>query len=58
MSVWNPYQPTNGAPWNVERVVHLHRRAAFAATWSEVERDLREGPEAAIDRNRSMYQSE
>lgn len=50
MSRWNPYQPTNDAPWNVQRVVHLHRRAAFAATWSEVERDLREGPEAAIDR--------
>lgn len=50
MSAWTPYQPKNEAPWNVERVVHLHRRAAFAASWSEVQRDLREGPEAAIHR--------
>jgi uncharacterized protein (DUF1800 family) len=50
MSIWTPYQPKNEAPWNVERVVHLHRRAAFAATWSEVQRDLSEGPEAAIHR--------
>ncbi len=50
MSAWKPYQPTNDAPWNIQRVVHLHRRAAFAANWSEVQRDLREGPEAAIHR--------
>ena len=45
-----PYKPTDAAPWNLERVVHLHRRAAFAATWGEIERDLREGPEAAVTR--------
>lgn len=44
------YEPTEQAPWNVQRVVHLHRRAGFAATWQEVQRDLKDGPEAAIDR--------
>ena len=50
MSSWSPYKPTDAAPWNIERVVHLHRRAAFAATWREIERDLRDGPEVAITR--------
>jgi uncharacterized protein (DUF1800 family) len=31
-------------------VVHLHRRAGFAATWSEMQRDLADGPRASIDR--------
>jgi uncharacterized protein (DUF1800 family) len=50
MSYWSPYKPTDAAPWNIERVVHLHRRAAFAATWGEIERDLRDEPEAAVTR--------
>jgi uncharacterized protein (DUF1800 family) len=31
-------------------VVHLHRRAGFAATWGELQRDLKDGPGTAIDR--------
>ena len=38
------------APWDLRRVVHLHRRAGFAATWEELQRDLKDGPEASIDR--------
>jgi uncharacterized protein (DUF1800 family) len=48
--VWLPYEPCNAAPWNRKRVVQLHRRAGFAANWAEVERDLVDGPRAAIDR--------
>jgi uncharacterized protein (DUF1800 family) len=47
---WAPYIPDGEAPWDVRRVVHLHRRAGFAATWAEVQRDLRDGPAASIDR--------
>ena len=47
---WNRYQPSDAVPWNLERVVHLHRRAAFGATWRELQRDLVEGPDAAITR--------
>jgi hypothetical protein len=47
---WKQYEPTDAAPWNHQRVVHLHRRAGFAATWGEIERDLAEGPRASIDR--------
>ena len=42
--------PSDAAPWNLARVVHLHRRAGFAATWTEIERDLREGPEPSVTR--------
>jgi uncharacterized protein (DUF1800 family) len=47
---WAPYQPTADAPWDLRRVVHLHRRAGFAATPAELERDLAEGPEASVGR--------
>ncbi len=47
---WAPYSPTDAAPWNLERVVHLHRRAGLGASWTELERDLREGPESSVNR--------
>jgi uncharacterized protein (DUF1800 family) len=50
MSSWSRYKPNDAAPWNIQRVVHLHRRTAFAATWSEIERDLRDGPDVAVTR--------
>jgi uncharacterized protein (DUF1800 family) len=49
-SPWIAYVPTEQAPWDLHRVVHLHRRAGFAATWSEIQRDLHDGPRASIDR--------
>src|SRR4051794_38044082 len=48
--VWAPYRPDAEAPWDLRRVVHLHRRAAFGATWREIQRDLAAGPKASIDR--------
>jgi uncharacterized protein (DUF1800 family) len=30
--------------------VHLHHRAGFAATWSELQRDLKDGPKASVER--------
>lgn len=47
---WREYRPTKKTPWNLRHVVHLHRRAGFAATWDELQRDLQEGPQASIDR--------
>ena len=41
---WAPYVPDEAMPWNLRRVVHLHRRAGFAATWEELQRDLKDGP--------------
>jgi hypothetical protein len=47
---WARYEPHADAPCNVRRVVHLHRRAGFAASWSEIERDLTDGPDASVTR--------
>jgi uncharacterized protein (DUF1800 family) len=42
--------PDERCPWDLRRVVHLHRRAGFAATWAELQRDLKDGPQVCIDR--------
>src|SRR5215468_10370376 len=47
---WAPYAPYDEAPWDLRRVVHLHRRAGFAASWDELQRDLKDGPEKSLDR--------
>lgn len=47
---WPPYEPTTKTPWNRRRAVHLHRRASFAATWGELERDLSGTPRDAVTR--------
>ena len=47
---WARYEPDVEAPWNLRRVVHLHRRAGFVATWSEFQRDLKDGPGPSLDR--------
>ncbi len=49
-SPWAAYEPSREAPWDLRRVAHLHRRAGFAATWGELQRDLKDGPKASIDR--------
>lgn len=50
MTQWLPYVASASAPWNLERVVHLHRRAGFGATWSEIQRDLADGPQMSVSR--------
>ena len=47
---WKPYQPSSSQPWDLRRVKHLHRRAAFGPTWSELQRDLSDGPEQSVTR--------
>ena len=47
---WAAYVPCDEAPWESRRVVHLHRRAGFAATWGEIRRDLKDGPRPSLDR--------
>jgi uncharacterized protein (DUF1800 family) len=50
LPTWAPYTPDDSMPWNLERIVHLHRRAGLAAPWQQLQQDLTEGPEAAIGR--------
>ncbi len=47
---WQRYVPSPEAPWDLRRVVHLHRRASLGASRGEIERDLKSGPETAVTR--------
>jgi uncharacterized protein (DUF1800 family) len=47
---WKPYAPSEDNPWNLPKVGHLYRRAAFGATWNDLQRGLKEGPDKTIDR--------
>ena len=49
-NLWAPYAPDDKQPWDLKRVVHLHRRAAFAGTWGEFQHDLTDGPEKSVAR--------
>jgi uncharacterized protein (DUF1800 family) len=49
-SPWARYVPAPDDPWDIRKVAHLHRRAGFGATWSELLRDREAGPDASIDR--------
>ena len=43
--------PTDGTrPWDLKKVAHLHRRAGLRRDWAELHRDLKDGPDAAVDR--------
>jgi uncharacterized protein (DUF1800 family) len=47
---WAPYEPSDAEPWDLARVAHLHRRAGFSASWAVLQRDLSDGPSAAVAR--------
>jgi uncharacterized protein (DUF1800 family) len=47
---WEPYKPSDGDPWDLKKVGHLYRRAAFGASWADLEAGLKDGPDKAIDR--------
>jgi hypothetical protein len=46
---WAAYRPGAEAPWDLKKVGHLYRRAAFGATWPELQMGLKAGPDALID---------
>jgi hypothetical protein len=47
---WEPYKPSAEVPWDLKRVGHLYRRAAFGATWAELQTGVKDGPDKVIDR--------
>jgi Protein of unknown function (DUF1800) len=49
-TAWETYRPRSEAPWNVERVGHIYRRAAFGATTAELDQGLKDGPARTIER--------
>lgn len=50
MTAWKPYKPTKELPWDVSRVMHLHRRCVFGASPKELQRDLAGDPQDAVTR--------
>ncbi len=45
-----PYAPDAQRPWNLRWAGHLFRRAAFGATWDDLQRAVAAGPQRTIDR--------
>jgi uncharacterized protein (DUF1800 family) len=46
---WEPYRPSDKAPWDLRRVGHLYRRAAFGASYAELQAGLKKDPQKLID---------
>lgn len=46
---WAPFVPEAKAPWTLEKAGHLYRRAAWGATWNELQAALKVGPHATVD---------
>src|SRR5262249_9906086 len=46
---WERYRPGPKAPWDVQKVGHLYRRAAFGATYTQLDAGLKAGPDKTID---------
>ncbi len=44
------YEPMPANPWDRRKVAHLFRRAAFGATWSELDEGVKLGPRGCVDR--------
>src|SRR5262245_43684027 len=49
-TAWEPYTPTADNPWDLKKVGHVYRRAAFGASWTELEAGLKAGPQELIGR--------
>ncbi|MGL4553486.1 MAG: DUF1800 domain-containing protein, partial [Gemmataceae bacterium] len=47
---WSAYEPTKAEPWDVRKVGHLYRRAAFGANAAELARGVADGPAKAVAR--------
>ena len=47
---WSEYQPDAQRPWNLAQAGHLYRRAAFGATWDQLQQALSDGPQRTLDK--------
>ncbi|HWI58548.1 MAG TPA: DUF1800 family protein, partial [Bacillota bacterium] len=47
---WAPYQPDAARPWDLRQAGHLYRRAAFGATWAQLQQALADDPQKTVDR--------
>lgn len=47
---WAVYGPDADRPWDLARAGHLYRRAAFGASWEQLQRALSDGPQRTVDK--------
>lgn len=47
---WATYEPDAERPWDLRRAGHLYRRAAFGATWDQLQAAIAEGPQRTVDK--------
>jgi uncharacterized protein (DUF1800 family) len=47
---WEPYRPTGANSWDLRKAGHLYRRAAFGASWNELQAAVADGPEVAVEK--------
>ena len=45
---WQPYRPDDSNPWDIKKVGHLYRRAAFGANYRQLDEGVAAGPEKTI----------
>lgn len=46
---WAAYVPDAKRPWDLRLAGHLYRRAAFGASWAQIQQALRDGPARTVD---------
>ena len=46
---WQPFEPSSQTPWTRAWAAHALRRAGFGASWAELQRGVRLGPQGLID---------
>jgi uncharacterized protein (DUF1800 family) len=49
-TAWQAYEPSPANPWDRRKVAHLYRRAAFGATWRELDEAVKLGPAECVRR--------
>src|SRR3954464_10323439 len=47
---WLRYEPSPQDSWDLAKVLRMHRRAGFGATWREAQRDVADGYDASVRR--------
>ena len=47
-TAWERYRPSTESPWDLKKVGHLYRRAAFGASLEEMQSAVRDGPDRTI----------
>jgi len=47
---WAVYEPDAEHPWKLTQAGHLYRRAAFGASWEQLQQALSDGPQRTIDK--------